>query len=342
MTAPAAVASSLQALVAEAWQQALKIKQLDPAQSWQDAGGDSLGILQLLLKIERRCGCVLSFDMIDPAMRVGELVALIEQGPHFQESALPLVHLLPGFLGDEPSLASFRRALHGRIAFNLLDIADLNEPAAVLKDMQQIGSMAALAIERRQPSGPIVLAGYSFGGSVAYEAARSLINSGREVALLAIFDSKFGVAASGVGRTSAQSRTWKRRSRLRAALSWDFGRASILAALNRMPWSFEHRIRRYLFRLFREDTLHSWSPAPLDVDTFLAVSNEYQAKTLGIWRWLCPRLNVARLPGAHTDIFQAPAATLLIPAFEDHVRRAITDNSKAASKPSVRKYREPA
>ncbi len=342
MNPPAGVAPSLQALVAEVWQQALKIKQIDPAQSWQEAGGDSLGILQLLHQIERRCGCVLSFDMIDPAMHVGELVALIEQGPQVQEGALPLVHLLPGFLGDEPSLASFRRALRGRIAFNLLDIADLNESAAVLEDMQQIGRIAALAIERRQPSGPIVLAGYSFGGSVAYEAARALIDNGREVALLAIFDTKFGLAASGVGRTSAQSRSWKRRSRLRAALSWDFARTSMLSALNRMPWSFQYRIRRYLFRLFREHTLHSWAPSPLDVETFLAVSEEYQAKTFGIWRWLCPRLSVARLPGAHTDIFQAPGAALLIPAFEDHVRRAIASNPKAVLEVSVGKRREPA
>jgi hypothetical protein len=49
----------------------------------------------------------------------------------------------------------------------------------------------------------------------------------------------------------------------------------------------------------------------------------------------------ARLPGAHTDIFEAPAAALLIPAFEEHVRRAIADNSRAPSKASVRKYREP-
>ena len=340
MIPPVAVTPSLHALVIEVWQQVLKIKQYDPAQSWQDAGGDSLGILQLLLKLERRCGCVLSFDMINPEMRVCEIVALIEQGPRVQAAAVPLVHLLPGFLGDEPSLASFRRALQGRMAFNLLDIADLYEPAAVLRDMYQIGRLAALAIERRQPSGPIVLAGYSFGGSVAYEAARSLIKSGREVALLAIFDTKFGVAATGVARTTAQSRRWKRRSMLRSALSWDFARKSILSGLDRLPWSIEYRIRRYLFRLFREDTLHSWSPSQLDVQTFLAVSEEYEAKTLPIWRWLCACLCVVRLPGEHNDIFQGAAAALLIAAFDDHVQKVSAKTFNATSGVSVRKSRE--
>jgi thioesterase domain-containing protein/acyl carrier protein len=342
MNSPAAVTPSLEALVTEAWQQVLQIKNFDSAQSWQDAGGDSLGILQLLLKIERRCGCVLSFDMINPAMRVGELVALIQRGPQAQAAALPIVHLLPGFYGDEPSLASFRRALQGTLAFNLVEVADLNEPAALIKDMQQIGRLAALAIERSQPSGPIVLAGYSFGGSVAYEAARSLLNSGREVALLGLFDTKFGVAATGIARTPAQLRIWKRRSMLRSALSCDLARASILSAFNRLPWSFEYRIRRYLLRLFREETLHSWSPSPLEVATFLAVSQEYEAKTLGIWRWLCPHLSVVRLPGDHTDIFQAPASVLLIPAFEHHVRAANAKNPEMASQAYVGKRREPA
>ncbi len=313
---------SLHSLVTEVWQQVLKIDHYDPAQSWQDAGGDSLGILQLLFKIERRCGCVLSFDMINPEIRVEELAALIEQGARHQEHALPVVHLLPGFYGDEPILANFRRALNARVAFSLVDIAHLNQPAAVIRDMRQIGRLAARTIERRQPSGPIVLAGYSFGGSVAYEAARSLIDSGRQVALLGILDAKFGVAATGIARTRAQSRRWKRRSMLRSALSWDRARASIQWALHRLPWPLEYRIRRYLLRLFLEETLHSWSPSPLDVETFLAVSEEYEWKTLPIWRRLSRRLCVARLPGEHVRIFDAPAADLLIPAFENSVRTA--------------------
>jgi len=55
---------------------------------------------------------------------------------------------------------------------------------------------------------------------------------------------------------------------------------------------------------------------------FLAVSEEYEAKTLPIWRRLCHRLCVVRLPGEHMDIFQAPAADPLIQAFEDNVRTA--------------------
>jgi thioesterase domain-containing protein len=47
-------------------------------------------------------------------------------------------------------------------------------------------------VERFQPEGPYFLAGYSFGGFVAYEMARLLEAKGEEVALLALFDTQAG------------------------------------------------------------------------------------------------------------------------------------------------------
>ena len=49
---------------------------------------------------------------------------------------------------------------------------------AYLKEIRQI-----------QPKGPYYLGGRSFGGTVAYEMARQLIEQGEKIALLAIFDS---------------------------------------------------------------------------------------------------------------------------------------------------------
>ncbi len=44
------------------------------------------------------------------------------------------------------------------------------------------------AVRSFQPAGPYLLAGYSFGGVVAFEMARQLVGAGEEVALLAILD----------------------------------------------------------------------------------------------------------------------------------------------------------
>ena len=43
-------------------------------------------------------------------------------------------------------------------------------------------------LQQVQASGPYQLAGYSFGGLLAYEAARQLEEAGQKVSMLAIFD----------------------------------------------------------------------------------------------------------------------------------------------------------
>src|SRR4030095_6735497 len=43
-------------------------------------------------------------------------------------------------------------------------------------------------MQRRQPEGAYHLGGYSFGGTIAFEMARQLVDQGKTVGLLAIFD----------------------------------------------------------------------------------------------------------------------------------------------------------
>jgi aspartate racemase len=44
-------------------------------------------------------------------------------------------------------------------------------------------------MQRVQPGGPYLLAGYSFGGTLAYEMAQQLVAAGHQVDLVALFDS---------------------------------------------------------------------------------------------------------------------------------------------------------
>jgi len=313
-------ASVLHDRVAQAWKEVLNIPHCEPSQSWQDGGGDSLATLHLLHKLERSCGRALPFDVITPEMRLADLVVLLESGISAKAAALPMVHLLPGIYGDGPGLAAFRRALAGHMSFDVFEIADLHAPGRVLGDMRLIGEVAACAIDRQQPSGPILLAGFSFGGGVAYEAARALIDNGREVAFLGILDTTFGIAATGAKRTRRQFLGWKLRSILRRALSDERTRSVLLTASDRLSWSAAHRVRSSLQHLFRTGALHRWAPAPLEADVFLAASEEFAPRTLPIWRRLCARLDVVELPGLHSRILNSPAVDQLIAAFAQRVR----------------------
>jgi thioesterase domain-containing protein len=87
-----------------------------------------------------------------------------------------------------------------------------------------------------------------------------------------------------------------------------------------MGLSAQIAIYQYIYLAFLNHARNDWSPASLDVDTWLAVSAQFASRTLSIWQRLCPRLRVVHVPGAHLDIFRAPAAEVLIPAFEQAVR----------------------
>jgi len=57
--------------------------------------------------------------------------------------------------------------------------------------LDRVEAMAARYIEEMRavaPNGPYLLAGYSFGGLVAFEMARQLVEAGKEVAMLAMLD----------------------------------------------------------------------------------------------------------------------------------------------------------
>jgi thioesterase domain-containing protein len=66
----------------------------------------------------------------------------------------------------------------------LVDLDRLNEDLTV----EQLAQSHARVLCGRPENGPYILLGYSFGGLVAYEMARILVNRGEEVPLLALFD----------------------------------------------------------------------------------------------------------------------------------------------------------
>ena len=105
-------------------------------------------------------------------------------------SGPPRVFLLPSIFGDEPSFADFRAALAEHHAFELLDYPDVDRPSSEIRDFELILSRTVARIRSLQPSGTVHIAGYSFGGLVAFAAACRLQAEGRQVGLLALLDSQ--------------------------------------------------------------------------------------------------------------------------------------------------------
>ncbi|MER5176970.1 alpha/beta fold hydrolase [Streptomyces sp. NPDC002896] len=94
-----------------------------------------------------------------------------------------------GLGGSALYLTSLARALgDGRpcYAFEVPGLDGKDEP---LDDVEDLGALFAEEIQRIQPHGPYLLGGHSFGGVIAYEAARQLREHGEKVHKVVLFDS---------------------------------------------------------------------------------------------------------------------------------------------------------
>lgn len=283
----------------------------DPTLTWEEAGGDSLASLQLLLVLEKALCRKLSFDAIAPDMTVADMARSLSAPPAVHPPVqVPTVFLFPGVLGDEQRLADFRRSFGERLRFELIELPELDQPAAILADVKATALLAAEEIGRRQPHGEVRLAGYSFGGCVAFEAAHHLRAAQRVVAWIGILDTAFD-----------SPYRWSRFLRPGVVLTCRIGtsdarRRALLVLVQRLrpegsPW-----LRSVLLKHFRKRAINRWRPRPLAVPALLATSHPDEPTKRQRWSALCPGLRVIQLPGHHRALFQSPSIELLTPAFE--------------------------
>jgi len=319
-----------------AWALAIGQPECDRGTSWVDAGGDSIAMLQLQLHLERAFRRKLPFDCLEPWMRVADLEKLLRMDSAPAPSALPCVHLLPGMLGDEPRLATFRRSLAGQCIFHVLPVPDIGDRAGLLRSVPAMGRRAAQDIDRHQPAGPLLIGGYSLGGCIAFEAARALIDAGRDIALLAMLDTPTGASATGDGPLHGRS-TLDLRSIKHWLKLWLYSNYAVRNTL----WRFAGRLsvkrgtamRREILSFLKEHARNTWRPRGFDVPAFVVISAEFAPITQTLWRQLFPRARPLMVPGKHLDIFDASGAARLVAEFEQALRHASGHAVRRASGP---------
>ena len=302
------------AVVARAWCDVLGVSEAG-AMTWEESGGDSLATMHLLLALEAALGRKLSFDLLRPDMTVVQLAAVLASPVPAREPVrreVPTVFLFPGMFGDEPRLADFRRSFGGRLQFALIEHPEVTSPRRVLGDVAATGRIGAAAVSAHQPYGPLHLAGYSFGGGVALEAARHLQASGRHIAFLGIIDTALQADAEPA---------WQglRRTVLIHLGRFDKSRRALLRLVAILGRRWVVAARRRLLVDFRIAAIGRWRPLPLSAPSLLVVSEQFADAITGRWLELCPGIRVLRLPAAHDALFEGPSLAVLTVAFEEAV-----------------------
>lgn len=184
------------------WQECFNLPRIGVRDNFFDLGGDSLLATALLARMEREFQQTFAIAILLERPTIEQLAEWLRSDRRVREFS-SLVMLQPGS-GRMPLFII--PGIHGSL-WEFRKLAGLLDPALPVYGLEPRGldsqsepdpTIAAMAdhyveeIRRVQPAGPYYLAGYSLGGTVAYEMAQRLKSAGQQVALLAMIDAPTG------------------------------------------------------------------------------------------------------------------------------------------------------
>jgi amino acid adenylation domain-containing protein len=166
--------------------------------SFFELGGHSLSAVQLIARMSRRLSQSLPLAFLFRASNIAALAKLISTKTitsgdilvpiQTNGNALP-VFGLPGADGHAWSLRSLSRILGPDQPFYGLQSAGSDGKTPPLSTVEQTALANLSAIKAVQSKGPYRLIGFSYGGVVAYEMARILLEQGEHISSLVLLDS---------------------------------------------------------------------------------------------------------------------------------------------------------
>ena len=219
-----AVRETIVETLIDIWSRNLQASPILPDSNFFDLGGDSLLAVGLLLEIEQKFGQKFPITTIYDAPTIAEQADLLESGLTAKFSPLVLLKsgegaaplfIVHGIGGTVIELDTLGKQIRTDSPVYAIQARGLDGSEPPLESIAEMAAFYLKAIREVQPIGPYRLAGYSFGGLVALEMARSL--GVKDIALLLMIDSY------------ALPRTWPLKSRVtRSARVW-LNRVRLLA-----------------------------------------------------------------------------------------------------------------
>ncbi|MFP4846279.1 non-ribosomal peptide synthetase [Winogradskyella sp. PE311] len=280
-------------LITTIWSDALNIKKINIYSDFFELGGHSLLAVRVMSRLEKETGQRLPLSALMTHSTIEKLAQLIEQDsqPTAWSSLVPIKTE-----GDKTPVYVIHGAEHNVVfVSSIAKYVDKNQPIygiqakglnGIDKPFDRIEDMAAHYISeilKTNPNGPIALAGYSFGGIVAFEMVRQLKAMGKDVESIILIDCY--VFPSYMKDNAAEKKA--------ASRKYTVQRIFFLAKkMFRNLDNFKDRIdligKRFYYKYLKlrygkegqHKILHSW---PLELDKMLSVAvNNYHIKPMDV------------------------------------------------------------
>ena len=328
--------------IARAWCARLGTESLSRDATFEEAGGDSIQAMMLVLDLERQLGRQLPTGLIDWKTRPSELSARIAalgaQDPG-ASAHRPTIFFFPGAFGADFASASFAHTLSS--AFNVV-LLDYRSPGAeLIGPVDREDVFRAIDSRLAEDAPPrLWMIGYSMGARIAVEAARRLIERGVAVEFAGVID---GPSDSLIAEKVARGRsvapplpplarrvglsgglfgfaTARIVSRLahRMVTKGDFARLRSLATIL-SRWRFKaasNEVMRVSLSRTRVKAFKNIVAGPVPMPITLFVSNAPYSPSRNVpdlgWAGWCQRLDVVELEGDHQEILEAAQAERIV------------------------------
>ncbi|NEX62716.1 alpha/beta fold hydrolase [Noviherbaspirillum galbum] len=332
---------ALLTIVERAWREVLKPNAYREDMRWDEMDADSLKTLEFWFQIEQRAGAKVAIDILEPASTPRSLAAALGRqlrGAAAEETASPvagkpMLFMMPGILGDEPLLSHFRAAFGGNVRMKVIDYPEWrgNDPAD--GDFSTIVDAAFRQVIAEPGCDSYALAGYSYGGYVAFETARRLMEAGRKVHFVGLIDSRMWGMSAALGKSRAEVLRAQALRYLNLAADpvtvLRLVRKRFVALGRYLSWAASSRPNKAIsYTFYRErnyrmrvDALRRWKLKPLAMPVTLFLSDQGLPDLPEDYGWggLCTRLSTVHVGGTHASMLESPRREVL----RAHVLNAI-------------------
>ena len=342
------VTAPIRQAVERAWARTLDRQSLADDTPFDAAGGDSLRLLIFVYHLEEALGTTLPLDLFALAMTPHAVAVAVQRhlsGHELAGGELPQIFLLPGIGGDEPRLARFREACAGALRIVPIDYGDWHDWVRPDFDLGKLLARVTADIVAKAPTGPLILAGYSLGGFMAYAVAARLAEAGRVIRGIGLLDAGnigavTGAQASVSARSFSRNDEWQQiiagfqsgvpgnalaRSVVRRLTSprWQKLLPAATRLINsRLPWDFGYYLRGHLriglLTKFIDSHRANFAPRPALATVPLALLRSARRAAgnddLG-WAGYGQSVTVIPVEGDHFNMFDPPHLQALADRF---------------------------
>ena len=333
----------VRAAVKKAWTEVLGRKSFAANLRWDQAGGNSLNALRLWFFIEEFLNKRLPLDALNSSATPSDLIAAIEKlldsAPFpvvSSQDARPLVFFMPAFDGDAPNLVRLRAEFQGKLRFAVAHYPSWREMCSAGARFDLIIDAVMAQVIATFGKNDCLLAGYSFGGFVAWDIARRLMESGRRVPFVGLIDTRRKDLTNPPGSRSIRilRSMYANRQVAKGVLPKLVIRPliyvsafPILQAIGNLamllPARAAFQFHSALIAELRLHALRQSETKPLQMPVTLFRSDEQLSTSPDFgWGALCAKLDVVPIGGSHGSILEPPRRALLYKSFLAAVERA--------------------